>query len=587
MKNFIKISLLSLLLAFFGITYVSAADQLVGFRDLISRSWPGATSTHTFTFITTNAIPPNGSIKIVPEINDFIVPGGFDYTDVDLSVSNNMGGPYVDRELAAVADAVNDGINVVVGAQGEISIDLNSSTGIGAGEYISIELGDNATYGDIGDQLLLNPNATTSYEMAVYTYDDVGKLLDRGFTFIVVIDPVRMSGTQPKVRANGSPDGFLAQGTIQTIMSLTTSYTATCRYSIASGTDYDLMTDQFTNTGDNFHSVLLTDIVEEIHYYYFIRCQDIYSVNDMTDYVIDFMVKGEGENPDDEDEEGEEGGSGSGSSSGGSGSGSGGGGGGIRGDERAPGSGDYLPYPPLPGAPGVVIEGWAYPNVDVVVLKDGVEMGLASANSDAEFGAFLSIEVQGVYTFGIWANDSAQRRSKTYSTTFWIDEGTQTNLSDVILPPTIETNTTSLNPGDALRVFGQTVPSTTVESMLYLPGQESSAVIKRSITNTGNYDILYTTAGLAQGVYNLKVKTYIDSLLVSDYSDIIKVGVGETVEEFGECAGADLNGDGRVNITDFSILLYWWNSDNTCADQNSDGTVNIVDFSIMMYYWTG
>jgi len=55
----------------------------------------------------------------------------------------------------------------------------------------------------------------------------------------------------------------------------------------------------------------------------------------------------------------------------------------------------------------------------------------------------------------------------------------------------------------------------------------------------------------------------------------------------GECAGADLNHDGRVNITDFSILLYYWGTNNACADQNHDGTVDLTDFSIMMFYWTG
>ena len=53
------------------------------------------------------------------------------------------------------------------------------------------------------------------------------------------------------------------------------------------------------------------------------------------------------------------------------------------------------------------------------------------------------------------------------------------------------------------------------------------------------------------------------------------------------CAEADLNHDGRVNLTDFSILLFHWGTDNECADQNQNGIVDLVDFSIMMYYWTG
>src|SRR5581483_6609711 len=56
------------------------------------------------------------------------------------------------------------------------------------------------------------------------------------------------------------------------------------------------------------------------------------------------------------------------------------------------------------------------------------------------------------------------------------------------------------------------------------------------------------------------------------------------------CSGADLNKDHRVNLTDLSILLFYWHTSaagNPCADINKDGTVNLVDFSIMLYQWTG
>ena len=35
------------------------------------------------------------------------------------------------------------------------------------------------------------------------------------------------------------------------------------------------------------------------------------------------------------------------------------------------------------------------------------------------------------------------------------------------------------------------------------------------------------------------------------------MGVGEPVEEIQTCANGDLNGDGRVNIVDFSIMLFF------------------------------
>lgn len=53
------------------------------------------------------------------------------------------------------------------------------------------------------------------------------------------------------------------------------------------------------------------------------------------------------------------------------------------------------------------------------------------------------------------------------------------------------------------------------------------------------------------------------------------------------CLGADLNCDSKVNLIDFSILLYWWDRENPDIDMNKDRIVDLVDFSIMMYHWTG
>ncbi len=54
----------------------------------------------------------------------------------------------------------------------------------------------------------------------------------------------------------------------------------------------------------------------------------------------------------------------------------------------------------------------------------------------------------------------------------------------------------------------------------------------------------------------------------------------------------DLNGDGKVNLIDISILLYWYHRPLTdvarkIVDLNGDGKVNLIDFSILIFYWTG
>jgi hypothetical protein len=78
-----------------------------------------------------------------------------------------------------------------------------------------------------------------------------------------------------------------------------------------------------------------------------------------------------------------------------------------------------------------------------------------------------------------------------------------------------------------------------------------------------------------------------DSVVESDKSARKTVGVGVEVAE-GDCGSqGDLNCDGFVNLVDFSILLFNWNTASTVADINKDGTVSLPDFSIMLFYWTG
>lgn len=55
---------------------------------------------------------------------------------------------------------------------------------------------------------------------------------------------------------------------------------------------------------------------------------------------------------------------------------------------------------------------------------------------------------------------------------------------------------------------------------------------------------------------------------------------------------ADLNNDGRVNLVDLSILLFYWGSPirsgpySKQADLNGDNSINLKDISLMLSHWT-
>jgi len=616
---------ISLILLFFVIInfflFAGSSNALYLASDRISSSWPRAESNHTIQFRTTENIPASG--KIVIDFGaDFNFSENFDYSDIDFSISDFSSGPFIDRALASSSSASDDGINIATSSSKIITINLNSANNITAGKYVKIELGTNADYGEAGNEQIINPNSLNSYRIIINTYNEQDVYIERAQIMVVTAEPVNFGALSRKRYLGASPIGWLNFGTMQTIVSLQTNYPARCRYAAVSGTSYAVMAEDFSYASSTAYYVNHTKIVDGLvnggNYEYYVRCADddgayndmhecVYASTtpyttasgtpilnlDCVDYYITFSISAaegegggddEGTGGDDPDSDGD-----GTSSGGGSGSGSGGGGGGGIGS----GAGMYLPYPPPPGAPGVVFTGWAYPGTEVVVLKDGIEVGKSLAGTQADFGAYLEVLNRGIYTFGLWAEDSLGRKSNTFSATFWMEAGTQTTISDIILSPTISLTKSVVTAGQVIETFGQTVPGSTVEVWLY--PEKSGEVLDFEITKkdglasaSGEWSLFLNMDNLIDGSYLVKARATVADAGTSDFSAILKANIGAAqIEPSRICEGADLNHDGKVNLTDFSILLYHWGTDDECADQNHDGTVNLTDFSIMLFHWTG
>jgi hypothetical protein len=84
---------------------------------------------------------------------------------------------------------------------------------------------------------------------------------------------------------------------------------------------------------------------------------------------------------------------------------------------------------------------------------------------------------------------------------------------------------------------------------------------------------------------------------ITSFSQAISFIVGNrnVFAQFNKCPQkADLNGDCKVNLVDFSIAAYWYkriiSAEFAIKEKeklNGDGKIDLVDFSIMAYYWTG
>jgi len=198
--------LLCIISVLFAFPTRTHALSLHAVSDLITTSAPIATSSHIVQFTATQAIPASGHIVITPQIGAFSIPASFDYTDVDFAVSS--GGPFIERDLSSSANATNDGVTVVSGGASSITVTLNSTSGIAAGDVVRVTAGALATHGVNGDVNITNPSSIDSYRIAIMTTNPSGSSIDSGTAMIAIVDPVHFgsrSDAVAPVRSNGLP----------------------------------------------------------------------------------------------------------------------------------------------------------------------------------------------------------------------------------------------------------------------------------------------------------------------------------------------------------------------------------------------
>lgn len=245
------------------------------------------------------------------------------------------------------------------------------------------------------------------------------------------------------------------------------------------------------------------------------------------------------------------------------------------------GGGSYIP--PAPAETKVILQGKSHSNSNVTVLKDGQVVTNTGSDSGANFKIEISNITAGTYTFGIWAEDIKGLRSITFNFTVNVQENTITTISGIFIPPTITINKNNFNLDDIVNIYGSTAPLSRVE--VYV-SSENPMIYIVDADNSGKWGHEIAAADLGKGDHIAKAKASDPDGLLSTYSKILAFSVGEGAPA-GLCAGADFNCDGRVDLIDFSIMLYWWGKDNETADLNGDRKVDLIDFSIMMYWWTG
>jgi len=237
---------------------------------------------------------------------------------------------------------------------------------------------------------------------------------------------------------------------------------------------------------------------------------------------------------------------------------------------------------PPPTTANLVFKGKASPFMFISFFKNGTLIGTTQASSAGFFEKSFTGLLPGNFNFLLYGEDEKGRRTSYQTYTLNLVAGTTTNVSGIFLSPTISVSPKKVFRKEDITITGKSFPNSQIK-ILISPGN----ILKSTTSDSqGNFSFVLNTSFLGLGVYSARARAF----YLGEYSDFSESVDFEVLREKEiACRGADLNFDGKVDIVDFSILMYFWgqrNPANRCANINQSETVDIVDFSIMMYQWT-
>lgn len=119
--------------------------------------------------------------------------------------------------------------------------------------------------------------------------DILASVANATYTISGAAVPQQPQDTTPPVRSQGTPSGALSAGVMQTVISLSTNESATCKYGATSAA-YASMANVFSTTGGVSHSASVAGLSNGTSYSYYVRCVDSAGNANADDYIIAFSV---------------------------------------------------------------------------------------------------------------------------------------------------------------------------------------------------------------------------------------------------------------------------------------------------------
>jgi len=228
--------------------------------------------------------------------------------------------------------------------------------------------------------------------------------------------------------------------------------------------------------------------------------------------------------------------------------------------------------------------GQAYPGSTIEVLKKdnintqyaNIPLKIYSISPEGVFEITLAALLQGQYFFALTAKDKDGRTTGILPFSVDFISSERLVAEDIFLPPTVGLAKTVISTGGDLTLVGYSAPNSEIEIVI----DSANKAVTTSDKN-GSYNFATSTAGFKLGDHNIKARQKNQSGRYSDFSLTRVFRISQLISP-----KADLNGDDKVGIADWSIFLFRWASKDAklknTVDLDGNGVVNIADLSIFL-----
>jgi hypothetical protein len=230
------------------------------------------------------------------------------------------------------------------------------------------------------------------------------------------------------------------------------------------------------------------------------------------------------------------------------------------------------------------VDGFTAPNAFLTFTENSAVVGTVVAKADGTFEQTLQFpDVTMTRTVSIVADNGSQQ-TPTTTFTATLNAFNETDVANLVLPTFIDVTPLKVPFGTTVTALGMSTPGSLVRLFIQSPLASSDLTAGSDGKWQGDLNALF--GQLQKGTYTAYARVYVNGSYQSNLSRQISFDVIDS----DQCADrrSDLNCDGKVDITDVGILIYYWGTTSAGqkADINKDGVVDVSDVGIMVYDWT-